>query len=494
MKKALFIAAALASLVSSSLAPPPVAAFDDVPVDGVHAPAIEGLDAEGVLKGTACLVGDVIDQQGPVELFCPHQPIKRWVLAVWLAKSLGVEIPDHSEPHGPFADVEVNRWWSPYVARLAQLGIINGCSRDPLRFCPDNNVTRGQMAAFLGRTYGLKESGKPSLFVDTVSNVHSVHIDALAEAGVIKGCSTLPALYCPEDFVSRAQSATLLWRARSLPTAPTFLVPADGRLEALEPPRVSARTWILFDETYERVLAEKDADERRSLASTTKIMTALVTLENASLDEKVSISATAAGVGYSEVGLVAGEDPWTVEQLLGGLMLRSGNDAAVALAEHLGGSVEGFSALMNAKVEALGLQNTSFANPHGLDATDHYTSARDLLAIARAAMALPTFEELVRAPEVVFPRGPRGENRANTNKNRLLTEYEGALGIKTGFTSKAGLTMAAAAERDGRRLYAVVLGSNGHYADVMRLFDYGFEAFEPVSLAPAQDQPRPLAA
>ena len=208
----------------------------------------------------------------------------------------------------------------------------------------------------------------------------------------------------------------------------------------------------------------------------------------------MAISATAAGVGYSEVGLVAGEDPWTVEQLLGGLMLRSGNDAAVALAEHLGGSVEGFSALMNAKVEALGLQNTSFANPHGLDATDHYTSARDLLAIARAAMALPTFEELVRAPEVAIPRGPRGENRANTNKNRLLTEYEGALGIKTGFTSKAGLTMAAAAERDGRRLYAVVLGSNGHYADVMRLFDYGFEAFEPVSLAPAQDQPRPLAA
>ena len=250
----------------------------------------------------------------------------------------------------------------------------------------------------------------------------------------------------------------------------------------------------MFDEAFGRVLAEKGADERRPMASTTKIMTALVTLENASLDEKVSISATAAGVGESEVGLVAGEDPWTVEQLLGGIMLRSGNDAAVALAEHLGGSVEGFSALMNTKAEALGLQNTSFANPHGLDAPNHYTSARDLLAIARAALAWPTFEELVKAPEVPFPRGPRGENRANTNRNRLLTEYEGALGIKTGFTSRAMLTLAAAAERDGRRLYAIVLGSQGHYADVMRLFDYGFEAFEPVSLVPDKDQPRPVAA
>lgn len=271
------------------------------------------------------------------------------------------------------------------------------------------------------------------------------------------------------------------------------LPPVDGLL-APDPPTVTARSWILYDDTFGKVLAEQAAGSRSAIASTTKIMTALVVIEQTEPDDSVSVSARAAAVGESEIGLVAGEAPWPVEEMLAALLLRSANDAAVALAEHVGGSVAGFADLMNEKALRLGLTNSRFVNPHGLDHSDHYSSARDLLVLSIAAMEQPRFSDLVQARSVNLPTGPDGTPRVAVNRNRLMGSYPGALGIKTGYTGRALQTFAAAAERAGRRLYAVVLGSTQHFDDAAALLDYGFAGFGPTTLVPAtSDDRRPLA-
>jgi D-alanyl-D-alanine carboxypeptidase len=158
-------------------------------------------------------------------------------------------------------------------------------------------------------------------------------------------------------------------------------------------------------------------------------------------------------------------------------MIHSANDAATAIAEHVGGSVESFVIMMNARAEVLGMTQTSFANPHGLDASDHYSSARDMLNVALEAMTHEEFRDIVRSRLLVFPNAPDGSKRRGTTTNLMLGEYDGASGIKTGFTSAALLTFVSTAVRDGRRLYAVVLGSEGrrsHFVDAEALFDYGF--------------------
>lgn len=271
------------------------------------------------------------------------------------------------------------------------------------------------------------------------------------------------------------------------------------------PPDVTAAAWILYDDTFDVTLAAFAPDERRSVASTTKIMTALVALEEASLDEIVTISQRAAATGEREIGLVPGE-----EVKLGGLLeaalIHSGNDAATAIAEHVGGTVEGFVAMMNQRADALGLFNTSFANPHGLDAENHYSTAQDMLDLAREAMTHDAFRDIVRARMVVFPEAPDGTTRIGTATNLLLGTYDGVSGIKTGFTNQALLTFVASAEREGRSLYAVVLGSEGpraHLADAAELFDYGFEELGAYGLASSDGtfvsrwprlEPGPLAA
>lgn len=269
---------------------------------------------------------------------------------------------------------------------------------------------------------------------------------------------------------------------------------ADGLLPP-PPPPVEAVSWILYDDMFGRVLAEQDADTQRAVASTTKILTALVVLERVSPGEMVDISDRAAEVGESEIGLVGGESPWAVEDLLAAMMLQSANDAAVALAEHVGGSVEGFAALMNAKVDELGLENSRFSNPHGLDQRDHYSTARDLLTLTLEAMDNPGFARLVQTRSSNLPAAPDGTPRVAVNRNDLLVRYPGAIGVKTGYTEQAVLTMVAAAERDRRRLYAVVLGTTEHYEDAAALLDYGFTGFLPMTLAPATSGlRRPLAA
>lgn len=243
------------------------------------------------------------------------------------------------------------------------------------------------------------------------------------------------------------------------------------------PPVITAQAWILYDESSDTMLASQAPTQQRAIASTTKIMTGLLVVEHGGLGDLTRISQRAADTGEREIGLVAGESV-TVGALLKAAMIHSANDAATALAEHVGGSVEGFVELMNQRARELGLTETHFTNPHGLDNPDHYSSARDLLELTRVAMEHQQFADVVRSRMVVFPDAPDGAKRVGTSTNLLIGDYEGAGGVKTGFTSQALLTFVGMAERDGRRLYAIVLGSEGrraHFSDATALFDYGFE-------------------
>jgi D-alanyl-D-alanine carboxypeptidase len=257
----------------------------------------------------------------------------------------------------------------------------------------------------------------------------------------------------------------------------TYPAPVLQAFPAPDAPQVTAASWILYDEAADVVIAELNADQERAMASVTKIMTGLLTVENSYPAEPVTISERAANTGEKEIELVAGEI-LEMDALFKALMIHSANDAATAIAEHISGSVEEFVAQMNQRAAELGLTHTSFANPHGLDAPNHYTTARDLLTLARVAMANDDFAEVVKAKTLVFPPAPDGTPRTGSSTNLLLWSYPGSIGVKTGFTSQALLTYVAVAERNGRRLYAVLLGSDGdraHFADARELFDYGFE-------------------
>ena len=278
-------------------------------------------------------------------------------------------------------------------------------------------------------------------------------------------------------------------------SARTVALPPNDGLLASAPPEVTAESWILYDDTFGQVLAQNEADLRRAVASTTKIMTALVVLNESELDEPVRITRRAAEVGESEIGLIANEAPWTVGDMLAALLLQSANDAAVALAEHVSGSVGEFALLMNLTAAELGLENSNFVNPHGLDHVDQYSSARDLLTVTLTAMEDPRFAEMVQTLSANLPANPDGEPRIALNRNKLLSDYPGAIGVKTGYTDIALLTLVAGAERDRRRIYAVVLGSVDHFGDATALIDYGFAEFAAMTLVPAtSDTQRPLAA
>ena len=243
-------------------------------------------------------------------------------------------------------------------------------------------------------------------------------------------------------------------------------------------PIVSAPAWILYDETNDLVLDGVNVDTPRPMASTTKIMTGLLAIESGRLDEIVTVSQRAADIGEAEIGLEVGERI-PMEMLVHALLMRSGNDAAIAVAEHLGGTVEGFVAQMNLRAAELGLTSTAFANPHGLDADGHHSSPRDLMTLGQAAMALPEFAEIVGLTRYRITDAPDGTARVAESTNTLLTTYRGTFGVKTGFTFRAGLVFVGGAERDGRRLWVVVMGSDGpgaHFADATTLLDHGFDA------------------
>jgi serine-type D-Ala-D-Ala carboxypeptidase (penicillin-binding protein 5/6) len=239
-----------------------------------------------------------------------------------------------------------------------------------------------------------------------------------------------------------------------------------------EPPTVTADAWILYDATADVVLAGTAIDEERAMASVTKIMTALVARQHLDLEAEVRISDTAAGAGESEVGLVAGER-WTVRDLFYALLVRSGNDAAIALAEATAGSVSDFAGLMNQKAEELGLVHSHFVNAHGLDDPDHYTTAHDLAVMARELLEDPLLAQMVRTRVVVFKPSPNGANRNMRNTNHLLGVFPGVVGVKTGYTGNAGLVLVSALHTPSRTLVGVVLGSDAHFDDSRALLDYG---------------------
>lgn len=236
-----------------------------------------------------------------------------------------------------------------------------------------------------------------------------------------------------------------------------------------------------------RTLWSRDPDAERAMASTTKIMTALVVLEHAEMTDVVTISRDAAGVGEAEIDLRPGQEV-TVEMLLEGMLVRSGNDAAIALAEHVGGSVDGFVAMMNQKAADLGLVHSSFVNPHGLDEPGHYSSAEDLATLSTLAMSDPRFAGMVSQPSVMVDDGQGGAKRYESS-NKLLGTYEGACGVKTGWTNKAGYCLVASAVRDGIGLVAVVLGTDSEderFDEARVLLDWGYDHYRPTEVATAE--------
>lgn len=233
---------------------------------------------------------------------------------------------------------------------------------------------------------------------------------------------------------------------------------------------VSAKSAVVMDAQTGRILFEKDADRRSLIASTTKIMTALVVCEQCNVLDRMRIPKEAVGIEGSSMYLQEGE-VLTLQELLYGLMLSSGNDAAVALAIYCGGTVEGFAELMNDKARNLGLTGTHFENPNGLDSPGHYSTARDLARLAAYAMENPIFYKTVSAKTVKI-----GE-RCLRNHNKLLWQVPGADGVKTGFTKAAGRILVSSATRDGRRIIAVTLNDGDDWRDHAALLEEGFARY-----------------
>lgn len=239
---------------------------------------------------------------------------------------------------------------------------------------------------------------------------------------------------------------------------------------------ISAKSAVLIDADSGRVLYEHNSYEKLPMASTTKIMTGLLACESGKLNDSVKVSAFASGTEGSSLWLKIGEKQ-TLENLTYGLMLKSGNDAAVAIAEYLGGSIDAFALLMNKKAREIGAVNTNFENPHGLDSDGHYTTAYDLALIAREAMKNDTFRKIASTKTYTIPMEGEKWDRALKNHNKLLWNYEGCNGVKTGFTKKCGRCLVSSAERNGRELICVTLNAPDDWKDHTYLLDYGFDNF-----------------
>ncbi len=240
---------------------------------------------------------------------------------------------------------------------------------------------------------------------------------------------------------------------------------------------VSAGYACLMDAQTGRVIYEKNAYQKHSMASTTKIMTALLALENCNMTDIVTVSPNAAGTEGSSIYLTAGEK-LSMEELLYGLMLQSGNDAAIAIAEHVGGSVDKFAQMMTARAQKTGAKNTAFRNPNGLDAEGHYTTAYDLALITREALLNSEFAEIVSTKKKNYPAKDGKKARYFTNHNRLLSSYAGCIGVKTGYTKKTGRCLVSAATKDNATLICVTLNAPNDWQDHTVLLNYGFEQTE----------------
>jgi len=247
-------------------------------------------------------------------------------------------------------------------------------------------------------------------------------------------------------------------------------------------PTLNSRAAIIYDRTTKKVIWGKNEDEKRAMASTTKIMTAIVVLENCNLSDTVLVSKKAANTGGSRLKINTG-DKITVNDLLYGLMLRSGNDAAVALAEYVGKDIEGFATLMNKKAKELHLENTNFVTPHGLDDQNHYTTAYELAKITDYALNNKKFCEIVNTKNATIRIN--GIPRTITNTNELLGVLGGVDGVKTGFTGEAGRCLVTSCTRNGNQIITIVLGADTkkqRTADSIKLIEYAFKNYERVNI------------
>jgi len=261
-----------------------------------------------------------------------------------------------------------------------------------------------------------------------------------------------------------------------------LLVSLNFSVTAVEKPDVEAKSAILMDFETGRVLWEKNSREPMAMASTTKIMTAIIALEHGDMTETATVSAKAASAPKVKMGLSTGEKI-SMQTLMQALMMQSSNDAAVVIAEHIAGSVEAFCEMMTAKAREIGAMDTVFRTPSGLDKDDHHSTAYDLALITRYALSNEAFVNLINTRSATGTSSLRTYNIIN--KNRLLNEFSGANGVKTGFTNKAGYCFVGSAERDGMKLISVVLasgwgqkGSEQKWVDTKRVLNYGFGEFE----------------
>ena len=246
--------------------------------------------------------------------------------------------------------------------------------------------------------------------------------------------------------------------------------------------KLNSKIGLIFDRNSKTILYEKNELKQVPMASTTKIMTAIVVLENANLDDIVTISKKAAGTGGSRLGLKT-NDKITVHDLLYGLMLKSGNDAAVALAEHVGGEIDGFAELMNKKASEMGLVNSHFVTPHGLDQEKHYTTAYELACMADYALNIPKFREIVGSKKYNITINARSSLIGNTNE--LLGNLYGVYGVKTGFTNGAGRCLVTACKRDDIDIITVVLSANTkkeRTLDSVKLIEYANKNYDVINI------------
>lgn len=246
--------------------------------------------------------------------------------------------------------------------------------------------------------------------------------------------------------------------------------------------KLNSRIGLIFDRNSKRILYEKNGLKQVPMASTTKIMTAIVVLENSELNDVVTISKKAAGTGGSRLGLRT-NDKITVHDLLYGLMLKSGNDAAVALAEHVGGGIEEFADMMNKKAKELGLINSHFITPHGLDKEKHYTTAYELACMADYALKIPKFKEIVSSKNYNITINARSNLIGNTNE--LLGNLNGVYGVKTGFTNEAGKCLVTACKREDLDIITVVLGADTkkyRTSDSIKLIEYAYKNYEVIDI------------
>ena len=249
----------------------------------------------------------------------------------------------------------------------------------------------------------------------------------------------------------------------------------------------SAKAAILINADTGEVIYEHNADERLPMASTTKIMTALLLCEMGDLNKEITVTAEMVRVEGSSMGLLAG-DKVTLHDLLYGMMLASGNDAANVTAYVLGGTVDGFVKLMNQKAEEIGMNNTNFVTPSGLDADEHYSTARDMALLARYALRNEEFSKAVSAEKATLNYGNPPYKRTLTNHNKLLKSYEYAIGVKTGFTKKSGRCLVSAAECDGKKVIAVTLKDPNDWDDHINMIDYGLSAIKTTEIVADKDE------